>query len=63
VRKRGWYSNSHFARLGFGNPEGAIPAETDYSTDIMRIAEVGMGGYLPLLTKSVKMYYNNADHL
>ena len=40
-------SNSHFARLGlpnpsqtsgFDNPEGAIPAKSDYSTAIMRIA-------------------------
>ena len=42
-------SNSHFARLGlpnpsptsgFGNPEGAIPAKTDYPTATMRIAGV-----------------------
>jgi hypothetical protein len=40
-------SNSHFARLGlpnpsqtsgFDNPEGAIPAKSDDSTAIMRIA-------------------------
>jgi hypothetical protein len=45
-------SNSHFARLGlpnpsptsgFGNPEGAIPAKTDYSTAIMRIVGAAHG--------------------
>jgi hypothetical protein len=43
------FSNSHFARLGlpnpsqtsgFDNPEGAIPAKSDYSTAIMRIAAI-----------------------